>query len=51
MQNDKTIDTNEIKSFLDISEMTEKAWSRFINKVVLYPDKKMEIQWKFEEEM
>ena len=51
MQSDKTIDTNEIKSFLDISEMTEKAWNRFINKVVLYPDKKMEIQWKFEEEM
>ena len=51
MQRDKGIDTDEIRSFLDVSEMTEKEWDRFIDKVVLYPNHKMVIQWKFEEEL
>ena len=51
MQRDKGIDTDEIRSFLDVSVMTEKEWDRFIDKVVLYPSHKMVIQWKFEEEL
>lgn len=29
MQRDKGIDTDEIRFFLDVPEMTEKEWNRF----------------------
>lgn len=51
IQRDKSVDTAEIRSFLDVTEITEKEWNRFIDKVMLYPDKKMVIRWKFEEEL
>ncbi|MBO6307349.1 MAG: recombinase family protein, partial [Oribacterium sp.] len=39
----------EIKNFLDINEMTEELWSRFVEKAVVFPDKRLEIHWNFEE--
>ena len=39
----------EMKSFMDITEMTEEVWDRFVEKVVVYPDKRLEICWNFEE--
>ncbi|MBR5419620.1 MAG: recombinase family protein [Lachnospiraceae bacterium] len=39
----------EMKSFLDIPDMTEELWNRFVEKVVVYPDKRLEICWNFED--
>ena len=39
----------EMKSFLNINEMTEEVWDRFVEKVVVFPDKRLEIHWNFEE--
>ena len=41
----------EIRSFLDIPEMTEAVWNRFVECVVVYPDKRLEVHWSFEEEI
>ena len=38
------------KSFLDLKEMTEDAWETFIEKVIVYPEYRIEIHWRFEEE-
>ena len=37
------------KSFLDLKSMTEEAWEKFIDDVIVYPDYRMEIHWSFEE--
>lgn len=37
------------KSFLDITEMTDEIWEKFVRDVFLYPGGRMEIQWNFEE--
>lgn len=37
------------KSFLDLKNMTEEAWEKFIDDVIVYPDYRMEIHWSFEE--
>lgn len=37
------------KNFLDLKEMNEDAWEKFIDDVILYPDYRMEIHWSFEE--
>lgn len=37
------------KSFLDLKDMTEDAWEKFIDDVIVYPDYRMEIHWSFEE--
>ena len=49
MECEQDADTGEIKSFLDVTELTEDIWERFIKKVVLYPDKRLEIHWNFDE--
>ena len=38
------------QSFLDLKEMTEDAWETFIEKVIVYPEYRIEIHWRFEEE-
>jgi hypothetical protein len=38
------------KSFLDLKEMTEDAWNTFVEKVIVYPEYRIEIHWRFEEE-
>ena len=38
------------KSFLDLKEMTEDAWETFVEKVIVYPEYRIEIHWRFEEE-
>ena len=37
------------KNFLDLKNMTEEAWEKFIDDVIVYPDYRMEIHWSFEE--
>lgn len=41
---------NEVKSFLDVTEMTEEIWKRFVKDVRVFPDKRIEIEWNFGEE-
>jgi len=38
------------KSFLDLKEMTEDAWEKFVEKVIVFPEYRIEIHWRFEEE-
>ena len=37
------------KTFLDLTAMTDDAWEKFIDEVILYPDDRVEIRWSFEE--
>ena len=37
------------KSFLDVTEMTEEMWEKFVKDVFLYPGGRMEIHWNFED--
>jgi DNA invertase Pin-like site-specific DNA recombinase len=37
------------RSFLDVEEMTEAIWEKFVEVVYLYPEMRMEIVWKFED--
>lgn len=37
------------KSFLDIKQMTDEIWEKFVKDVFVYPGGRMEIQWNFEE--
>lgn len=39
----------EISSILDATEMTEEMWDEFVRDVKMYPDKRIEIEWKFTE--
>jgi hypothetical protein len=41
--------TDEARSFLDVEEMTEAIWEKFVEVVYLYPEMRMEIVWKFED--
>lgn len=38
------------KSFLDLNEMTEDVWEKFVEKVIVYAKYRIEIHWRFEEE-
>ena len=51
LEQEGSMDKKEIRSFLDITEMTEEIWERFIKHVVVYPGNRMEIRWNFEEEI
>lgn len=37
----------EIRSFLDIEELTDEIWQQFIKEVQVFPDKRVKIEWKF----
>ncbi len=37
------------RSFLDVEEMTEEIWERFVKEALVYPDGRMEIHWKFDD--
>ena len=37
------------RSFLDITEMTDEVWDRFVKDVIVYPGPRLEIIWNFEE--
>ena len=37
------------RSFLDMGEMTEEIWERFVKAARVYPDGRIEIQWNFNE--
>lgn len=37
------------KSFLDLKEMSEEAWDKFVEEVRVFPDYRIEIRWKFGE--
>ncbi len=39
-----------VKSFLEVTEMTEEMWEKFVEDVFLYPDGRMEIHWGFGDE-
>ena len=36
------------KNFLEMKEMTEAAWDAFVEEVLVYPDKKIDIHWRYE---
>lgn len=54
LQTDAVRDSKEkiktAKTFLDIKEMTPEAWSTFIDEVLIFPEKRIEIHWTFEKE-
>lgn len=35
------------KSFLDLKEMNEEAWEKFVDEVRVFPDERVEIKWKY----
>lgn len=37
------------KSFMEVAEMTEEMWEKFVKDVFLYPGGRMEIHWNFDE--
>ena len=37
------------RNFLELKDMTEEAWDKFIKDVILYPNYRMEILWNFDE--
>ena len=39
------------RSFLDVGEMTEEIWRRFVKAACVYPDGRIEIRWNFGDEM
>ena len=39
------------RSFLDVGEMTEEIWERFVKAACVYPDGRIEIRWNFGDEM
>lgn len=39
------------RSFLDVGEMTEEIWERFVKGAMVYPDGRIEVQWNFGDEM
>lgn len=45
----QAIKNEEICSILEAQELTEEMWERFITDVIVYPETKLEINWKFEE--
>lgn len=46
---DGTKAVEKIRSFLDIEELTDDIWKQFIKEVRVFTDKRVEIEWKFEE--
>lgn len=38
-----------VESFLEVAEMTEEIWKKFVEDVFLYPGDRMEIHWNFED--
>lgn len=39
------------RSFLDVGEMTEEIWERFVKGACVYPDGRIEVRWNFGDEM
>lgn len=39
----------EIRSIMDVGELTEDIWNRFVKEVKVYSDKSLQIDWKFNE--
>ena len=39
------------RSFLDMDEMPEEIWERFVKAACVYPDGRIEIRWNFGDEM
>lgn len=39
------------RSFLDVGEMSEEIWERFVKGALVYPDGRIEIRWNFGDEM
>ena len=39
------------RSFLDVGEMTEEIWRRFVKAACVYSDGRIEIRWNFGDEM
>lgn len=37
------------RSFLDVGEMTEEIWERFVKGACVYPDGRIEVRWNFDE--
>ena len=37
------------RSFLDVGEMTDEIWERFVKGAMVYPDGRIEIRWNFDE--
>ena len=40
----------EAESFLDVPKMADEIWDKFVKKVKVFPGKRIEIEWKFEDE-
>jgi DNA invertase Pin-like site-specific DNA recombinase len=40
---------DEARSILDVQEMSEEIWEKFVNDVYLYPGNRMEIRWNFDD--
>lgn len=41
--------TDTARNFLDLKNMTEEAWEKFVDDVIVYPGNRIEIHWSFEE--
>lgn len=39
------------RSFLDVGEMTEEIWERFMKAACVYPNGRIEVRWDFGDEM
>lgn len=39
------------RSFLDVGEMTEEIWERFVKGALVYPDGRIEVWWNFGDEV
>lgn len=39
------------RSFLDVGEMSEEIWERFVKGACVYPDGRIEVRWNFADEM
>ena len=39
------------RSFLDVGEMSEEIWERFVAGARVFPDGRIEVEWNFGDEM
>ena len=37
------------ENFLDLKDMTEEVWEKFVEEVEVFPDYRIEIRWRFRE--
>ena len=47
----KEPEADAARSFLDVGEMTEEIWERFMKAARVYPDGRIEVEWNFGDEM